>query len=138
LAGVGFLLAGPLSCKATPNQFRVIRLEEAQRHLRDSEYTIVEAVQNPPRADAEGADPEGTDAEGAPEVHWELPLGAQTELIALAPGPLLIIAPSLDLGYRSAAAAARTRGGDVLLFISESAEQRRTLYAPLAAKGAAS
>ncbi len=138
LAGAGFLLAGLASCKEPPNQFRVIALEEAEQHLRTGAYTVVEAQQPPadPSQDSGGDHDPGGD--GRVEIRWELPLGALTELAELPPGPLLIVASSPRVGYRSAAAAARARHRDVLLFISESAEQRRTLYAPLAAKGASS
>jgi hypothetical protein len=129
LCSAGSLLAAPSGCDDPPNQFRVVALEEAKLVLRGGQHAVVEAVADP--AADETSDP-------ALAMHWELPLGTHTELSALPEGPLLIVAPSRRVGHRSAATAARARGGDVLLFIAESAEQRRTLYAPLAAKGAAS
>jgi hypothetical protein len=129
LCCTGFLLTLPGGCGDHPNQFRVIALDEAERVLRGGQYTVVEAV-------ADAAADETMDQVAS--MHWEVPLGTQTELSALPAGPLLIVAPSHGVGHRSAATAVRSRGGDVLLVIAESAELRRTLYAPLAAKGASS
>jgi hypothetical protein len=119
------LLVGLTACKGPPRQFRVVSLGEAERHLRSGRYTLVEAA----------VDPNEAAGGGTGEIHWQLPSGKAAALPDLPPGPLLIVAATPGVGHRSAAAAARFRQAEILLFVPESAREMRTLYAPLAAKG---
>jgi hypothetical protein len=136
LAAAGCSILATAVCSDPTHEFRVVALEEARTRLSSGAYTLVSAALPEPNPDKD-EDEDGNDA-GALQIAWEQPPGTRRQLAELPAGPLLIIASSNAAGYRSAAAAARARPAEVLVFISESAEERRTLYAPIPVRGASS
>jgi len=94
-----------------PASFREVDLEGARAWAENA--TLVEAVEP-------GTEP----APPSPILRWELG-GAPPEI---PDGPVLVVAASASLGYRSAAALARSGNPSVGLVIVDDAEDRRGLY----------
>jgi len=64
-----------------------------------------------------------------PAIVWEVEADAPVAPPDLPRGPVLIVAPSSSVGYRCAAALARSGNLEVRLVIVGNAEDRHTLYA---------
>jgi len=116
LLAAGLLLAG---CMEPPPSFRLVGLDEARSLLREGSAALVEAYVHdaPPRPRVAGG------------VPWPLLADEPAVPPSLPPGPVLLLAPTQDLAYRAAAALARARDGAVFVIITDSADDRGTLYA---------
>ncbi len=114
LLAAGLLLLG---CQGPPARFAVIDLYTATEVARDC--TLIEVVAQDT--------PEGP--ESSRSVRWEIPTRGSPAPPSLEASAVLVVAPTPALGYRSAAALARTGNFKVRLVILDSDLERRLLFA---------
>jgi hypothetical protein len=107
-----------LGCNA-PLAFRLVGIDEAQQLMGRSDTALVEVYESrrPPLRAIPGG------------VRWRVLPETVLEPPELPDGTVLVVAAERGLGYRAAAALARTRNHDVFVLITDSAEERGTLYA---------
>ena len=114
------LLAVPMvACVEPPPSFRLVGLDEARALLHDADAVLVEAY----------AQEQGRRSRVPGSVPWPLITDEPPVAPSLPPGPVLLLAPTQEIGYRAAAALARARNGTVFVIITDRADERGTLYA---------
>jgi hypothetical protein len=113
-------------CRPQPVRFfQVVDIGEAKRLIGIGETTVIEAVDR------------GTDIAEIPRgatLRWPVDATSSPATPEIPQRPALIVAPTLELGYRSAAALARNGHVQVVLVIADSAEKRRALWAQTTAR----
>lgn len=107
-----------VACGA-PSAFRVVSLETARTLVRQGDTAVLDTLGEGERAT--GLPPGG--------VRWRVPPGATPELPELPPTGVLVVASEAPLAYRSAAALVRAGHRPVYVFVTASADERRSLYA---------
>lgn len=119
------LAALALACQPQPpRSFQVVDVSEAQRLIGVGGSTLIEAL----------------DADGIPElphgaaIRWPVEESTSPATPDVPRQPALIVAPTLELGYRSAAALARNRDVPVVLVVADSPEKRRALWSQITSR----
>lgn len=107
------------ACVDPPPSFRLVGLDEARELIGSGHVELVEAFSAEDRSHS--VIPGG--------IRWRLSPGSPAEPPEIPAGPVLVVADRPPLGFRAAAALARTRNGEVYVIITDSAEERGTLYA---------
>ena len=128
LQGLALLgLAG--GCRTQPpHSFQVVDVSEAQRLIGTGETSVIEALEQHEISEL----PRGA------AIRWPVDASTSPATPEVPAKPALIVAPSRELGYRSAAALARIGNVQVVLVIADSAEKRRALWAQITAREVAS
>ena len=107
-----------------PRSFQVVDVSEAQLLIGVGKSTLIEAVD----VDGIGELPHSA------AIRWPVEASTSPTTPDVPERPALIVAPSLELGYRSAAALARNRNVQVLLVVADSPEKRRALWSQITSR----
>ncbi len=108
------------ACLDLPPSFTRVGADEARTLVASGRASLVSAL---------AANEAGAPEEGVPwRVAGDEPVRIEAAPPDLPPGDLLVVCSRADLGMRLAAALARPRDRRIWVFISGSAEERRSLY----------
>jgi hypothetical protein len=102
----------------------VVDVPEAQRLIGVGGSTLIEALDE----SAIGELPHGA------AIRWPVEASTSPTTPEIPQRPALIVAPTLELGYRSAAALARNRDVLVMLVVVDSPEKRRALWSQITSR----
>ena len=107
-----------------PRSFQVVDVSEAQRLIGAGGSTLIEAIDRDGIAEL----PQGT------VIPWPVEASTSPTTPDIPERPALIVAPSLELGYRSAAALTRNRNVRVVLVVVDSPQKRRALWSQITSR----
>jgi hypothetical protein len=107
-----------------PRSFQVVDVSEAQRLIGVGDSTLIEAFDSDGIAEL----PQGA------AIRWSVEASTSPATPNVPERPALIVAPSLELGYRSAAALARSRNVPIVLVVADSPEKRRALWSQITSR----